>query len=226
MSTAYQEYESQVPEDNDYSNRDSEHYATITDARDYAGFVKADPKSPVASEYDRKVRSLLKPLAMGAFGNAATVPDGAAIIDKGPAFCAAMGNLADDNRHVARVIDFIASPDNPWVVAAVTAMTLAMQLIRNHETETVQAARGYWALRKMRKQAKADGKALPSRKSGIPFTIKGPFGRKLEFRLHVPPFGKILRAQTSDPVELTKKVLSDDKLRKELAKQGIRIIIE
>jgi hypothetical protein len=104
---------------------------------------------------------------------------------------------------------------------------MTLQLLRNHEETGSQIKQTWREARKARKTAKLSGEPIPPKNPGHPITVKGPFGKTWTFHVKFPPASFALgmfRAQTHDPVELTKKVLSDEKLRKALAKQGITVM--
>jgi hypothetical protein len=65
-----------------------------------------------------------------------TVSDAAAIIQHGPIVASKLGDLADQDEHVRKAVDFItAGTENPYVSLALAALPLAAQIIRNHETD-------------------------------------------------------------------------------------------
>lgn len=215
--------------DDDYSapppNDNTRSYNTIFDAPDYAAFVKHE-QTNTAREYEEKVASMLKALALGAFKNGDIV-DGATILHYGKPFAKTAGDLTDVSNGARRAIDLLTAPDNPWVVFVTTALPFAMQMMRNHEQTGSAVAKGWREARKERKRLKQEGR-LPPKSEGTPITIKGPFGRKLTFRIHLPRAAKVwnfFRAQTRDPVDLVTDVMSDEKLRKALAKQGIVVTV-
>lgn len=216
-------------DDDDYSapppNDDNRSYSTIFDAPDYASFVKKD-QTAKSKEYEQKVASMLKALALGAF-KSGDIPDGAAILHHGKSFSKAAGDLTDVSEKAQHAIDILTAPDNPWFVFATMALPFAMQIARNHEKTAAQVRVGWREARRERKRMKAEG-LLPPKSEGTPITIKGPFGKKFTFRVRLgkPLFIlNVFRSQTKDPVDLVTEVMSDEKLRKALAKEGITVTV-
>ena len=214
--------------DDDYAappSDDNRTYSTIFDAPDYASFIKKD-QTAKSKEYEQKVASMLKALSLGAF-KSGNIPDGAAILHHGKSFSKAAGDLTDVSDKAQHAIDILTAPDNPWFVFVTMAMPFFMQLARNHEREAAQVRMGWKESRRERKRAKAEG-LLPPKPQGTPITFKGPFGKKFTFhvRLGKPLFLlNVFRAQTKDPVDLVTEVMSDEKLRKALAKEGITVTV-
>lgn len=205
---------------------DNVNYATIFNAPDYASWVKRD-RTARAKDYETRVNSMLKAATLAAFkrGN---VTDGAALVHYGPDFARAAGDLTDVSDGAVKAIEMLTAPDNPWVLFLIAGLPLGLQLLRNHEREAGEVYKTSREARRERKRMKKEGLIPPSDR-GTPITIRGPFGRKFTFRIHVPgpaAFVSVFRAQTREPRSLAREVLSDVKLQKALEKHGIKIIIQ
>jgi len=201
-------------------------YTALFDAPDYALFIKHE-QTPRGKEYEQKVASLLKAAALGGF-KTGNVADACTILHYGPAFAKRCGDLTDISNGAAKAIDIITAPDNPWALFAITAIPFALQFFRNHEAEARIVKKTWREARAERKRAKAAGETPPKRE-GRPVTIRLPFGRKLTVRVKLPTpavFIKVFQAQTHEPRDLTNHVLSDPKLQKALAKQGIVFVMK
>lgn len=200
-------------------------YADVLNSPSYADMVKRD-QSPKSREYERKVKSVVKTIALGSLSSGNAI-DGATLLHHGKGLARAAGDLAAVSDRTARALDVLSAPDNPYFVFTMAAVTLGLQLLRNHEEQAAEVSRGFWAERKARKARKREG--LPRQPKvfhGPSFTIRGPFGRKVVIRVPLPRpafIGGAFRAQTQDPMTLAHKVLSDPKLIRELEKQGIRV---
>jgi hypothetical protein len=201
---------------------------SLFDAPDYAQFIRHQQTSRGA-EYQKKVESMLKAAALTCFRNGDAV-DGATILHYGPSFAHKAGDLTDVSDNARRAIDMLTAPDNPWVMFAIAALPFGMQLFRNHEAEASAAAKQVKQTRAEKREYKRRVRTgelpppPPRKVKGI--TIHGPFGRKFTVRIPVPRPAvliNLLRSQTHEPAELATKVLSDPKLQKALAKQGIII---
>lgn len=200
-------------------------YDTIFDAPDYATFVKKE-QTQRSKEYERKIASMLKMIALHSFSTG-NVADGATVLHYGPKFAKSAGDLTDVSDGAARAIDLMTAPDNPWVAFALLAIPFGLQFIRNHESEAEQVRKTWKQARAERKRAKREG-LTPPKRQGVPLTIRGPFGKKLTFRLPVPRpsvIAGVFRHQTHDPGDLAAYVLSDEKLVRALQKQGIRVTV-
>ena len=193
----------------------------ILDAPDYSTFVKIT-RTTRSREYERKINSVLKTGFFVALQNG-QLPDAATILDKGPSFSLAAGNLADHDERAARIVDMLTAPDNPYVVFAITAIGLVGQLARNHEDVLQNVPQAVRQSRRERKARKAAGTD-----NGHRVQIHLPFGRTvslaLRFRFRsLRNVTKLFRLQTQDPIAIVTRVFSDEKLRKALEKQGIVI---
>lgn len=197
-------------------------WQSIFQAPDFTQLVK--PRVTAKSrEYTGKVNSVLKTGLVGAI-NAKQFPDAAAILAYGPQFSAAAGTLADHDEKVAKAIDLITSPSNPYAMFIMSAIPLFGQFYRNHET-AINDAPGNFRAQRARKKA--------MRKAGAPpppprFTIKiGKRTIPVRFGVRLRVLGSVLRGirhQTDDPATLTEMVFTDPDLLKALEKQGIKLV--
>jgi len=161
-------------------------------------FVKAARRRPHAAAYQSKVHTVLHMGMQYTLSNHATVPDGAALIQYGPAFEHAMGDWAAEDKRVAKAIDFIAGgTTTPAMAAVMAAIPLVLQVIRNHEPE-----------------AEVSKKSLKIWRWTLPIKVK--------FRIKL----KRLRPMTNDPEAFTNHVLGNAKIREMLEKQGILVDIK
>jgi hypothetical protein len=216
------------PQNGHSENAEEADYTQLFDAPDYATFIKR-PKTKQATAYEQKAASFLKLFMTGAI-NAGRWPDAAAIIDRGPAFAAAVGDFADSSERVRNYIDFIMSPDAPSAKFIMTAIPLVAQLFRNHEeeihqvSETVKQTRA--ERRAARKQAKESGLPGPKPQVRVEKKILGRWTVKIPIRILKLRFnpGKLLigfRTATEPPQRLAFKVFSDERVVKALRQQGI-----
>jgi len=163
-------------------------------------FVEEEKETARAKKYRLKVRHGINFLITGMVQSPATAPDAAALIYHGPNVSAAIGQLADYDDKVRKMIDFITDDtiDNPYILTAVTLLPLAVQLMRNHESVVEQ---------------------LPNKfRLRIPFTkrtIKLPV--KFKFSL------KWSRNISFEPKYLTFNVLGHPGVQENLRKRGINI---
>lgn len=197
----------------------------VFDAPDFINFLKPD-QTARSKEYEQRVKSMMKAVTISSFKNN-RVTDGAAFMKFGPGFARAAGNLADSSDSVAKTIDMLTAPDNPWFVFASITTAMTLQLFRNHEQEASQVATTWRQRRAQRKELRKQG-IKPEKPQGTPVTIKGPFGKKFTLRVKVPGpkvLFSLIHAQTQVPDELAHEVLSSDKIRKALEKQGIKIMV-
>jgi hypothetical protein len=211
------------PRDDDQPHTDND-YEAVFGAPDYASWVKVE-RTQRAREYEKKTNSVLKALTLAAFRNG-QLADGATLVHHGPNFSRTLGDLTDVSDNAAKMIDVLTAPDNPWIIFTVTALPFALQFLRNHEREAQNVQKTWKQARAERKRAKREG-TLPPRE-GTPITVKGPFGRKFTFHVHFPrpsAFLLAFKAQTREPVDLAREVLSDEGLRRALDKHGIKIVI-
>ena len=204
---------------------DTRNYESIFEAPDYAMFVKHD-QTARGKEYEDKVKSMLKAVALTAFRNGQVV-DGATVLHYGSSFAKAAGDLTDTSDSAAKAIDILTAPDNPWIAFAAIGIPFALQFFRNHEREAQVIGKTFKQRRQERKRMKMEG-LTPPKKEGTPITVgRGRF--KFTFRVHMPSPSMVLnvfRSQTHDPRQLAHDILSDEKLRKALAKQGITIKVQ
>lgn len=196
-------------------------YSALFDAPDFASMVRGR-RSKVAQEYEKRIKSALKSGAIGAL-RAQDLPDAATILHYGPGFSAALGDVADVNDSVKRMIDIVTAPDNPYIVLAMIALPFAAQFLRNHEETIKQIPDARRRARRAKKEEPAD-----DRKNVI---LSLPFGRKLSLRLgfRFHPLAKarlLFRVPTHEPQDLVFQVFSDPKLLTALEKQGIHIGIK
>lgn len=201
---------------------------SLLDAPDYANFLR-HPQSAQGKEYEERMRSMLKAAALTMFKNGQPL-DGATILHYGPGFARKTGDLTDISDSARKAIDLLTAPDNPWFAFVIAGMPFAMQFFRNHEREAAEIGRQVRKTRAERKEYRRKVRTgelpppPPRRAKGI--TIKGPFGRTFTVRIPIPKPTALLnlvRTQTHDPVDLATKVLSDPKVQKILAKEGIVI---
>lgn len=209
--------------DDDGDQRD---YESIFESPDYATFVKHE-QTARGKEYEQKIKSMLKTASLAAFRNG-NVVDGATILHFGPSFAKAAGDLTDVSDNAAKAIDLLTAPDNPWVAFLLIGTPFALQFFRNHEREAEIIGMTWKQRRQERKRMKAEGLTPPQREKGTPVTIgRGRFKFTVRLRMPSPAmFLNVFRAQTHDPRQLAHDILSDEKLRKALAKQGITIKVQ
>ena len=202
--------------------RETEH--VILDAPNFSAFVKTT-RTTRSREYEKKVNSVLKTVFFASLNNQ-QLPDAATILDRGPAFALAAGNLADHDERVARALDMLTAPDNPYVVALITGIGLIGQLARNHEQELSNIPDAVRQTRRERKARRAAGANAVNNRHRV--QIKLPLGRSVSFAVRFKfrsfrHIGKIFRVQTQEPIAVVNRVFSDQKLLDALAKQGIVI---
>lgn len=183
-----------------------------------ADFLKK-PVTAKSREYQKKVNAFLNTGMRFCIQQPELIPDAAAIIAHGGKFAKACGDLADADDTAAKFLDIITSPQNPYIMFAVTAIPLVAQLIRNHEPQ-LQEMPGKFRNRK--RSTKTERKAARAGKPGLEVTV--PILRR-KFTLRMPlnlrlGYG---RSQTVDPQRLAAGVFGNEKVRKELDKRGIHI---
>lgn len=212
------------PDDNDEG--DQRNYESLFEAPDYATFVKHD-QTARGKEYEEKVKSMLKAVSLAAFRNG-NVVDGATILHFGSSFAKAAGDLTDTSDGAAKAIDLLTAPDNPWVAFLMVGAPFALQFFRNHEREAEVIGKTWKQRRQERKRMKTEGLTPPPKEKGTPVTIgRGRFKFTVHMRMPSPTAVlNVFRAQTHDPRQLAHDILSDEKLRKALAKQGITIKVQ
>lgn len=161
------------------------------------GFIKTGRRKPYAAAYQRKVHGALHRGMRYTLSNHATVPDGAALIQYGPAFEHAMGDWAVEDKRVAKAIDFITGgTTTPAMAVIAAAVPLVLQVIRNHEPE-----------------AEVTKKPLKIWRWTLPIKVK--------FRIKL----KRLRPMTHEPQAFTNWVLGNPDIMETLKKQGIVVDI-
>lgn len=182
------------------------------DANPYDDFLSADEpdyepdlrlitgkKRPAnAVKYERKVKGLFAIGVKLTIVNPKTVADSAAMLMHGPNISEKAGDLAAVDPRAASIIDAITDQtENPKTALFMAAAPLVLQIFRNHEPTIETRERG----------------------------IKLPRGRRLRFRI---PFklGKRMRNITTEPSELTHKVLTNVSVVEALRKQGINIVTD
>jgi hypothetical protein len=217
-----------LPDDGTGSETFTANYDALINAPDYSTIIKGS-RTATAREYETKVKSVLKSGAIGALrrGN---LPDSAAIFRHGPAFAAAVGDLAEVSEQTRRMVDLATAPENPYVMLLIAGIPLVAQLFRNHQPEIQEVARSRRAMRKYRKEHPEEfihAEQREDKRRNV--EIRLPLGRRITFRLglKINPFKGIrfaFRTQTREPAELVTMVFSDKKLVAALKKQGIDIV--
>jgi len=188
---------------------------SFLDSPDFADFMKR-PRTATARDYEKRTASALKTVMMGLLQHPGSVPDAANIIYHGSNVSAAAGMLADADKRAARFLDIITTPENPYIVFAVAVVPFISQFIRNHEGTIETAPARFKQRRRLKKEGKLS--TSPAATVTLPFIkkkIRVPF--RLQFRLSV------FRSQSIPPEVITQRVFSDDKVRRELRKLGVRI---
>lgn len=184
------------PEANGQRPENGRFHGIVADA-DIADFIKR-PKTAVAREYEKKAAAILNATMRQTIGNPATVRDAAAIIAAGDGICASAGEFAEQDEHVRKFIDLIATPANPALMFIMAIVPLAAQILRNHETETppVKATRAF----------------------KVPFLKKNI---SVSMRLH-PRLPKKMRSFTVEPNAMM-NVFDHPEVKKALKKRGIDV---
>lgn len=197
-------------------------WEAIFEAPDIAKLL--GPKaSPKANEYEKKVNALLKAGLTGCI-NTQNFPDAAAILAHGPAFAKTTGVLAATDERFAKGIDIITSPSNPYAMWAITAVTLAGQLWRNHEKELEQVPASWRDRNARRKAMRAAGAPKPEPQFVIKILGKSiPIRIKTKFR-PFKLFTGSLKYQTTDPMQLTAQIFGDPDVIKALDKMGFKVV--
>lgn len=193
----------------------------IIGAPDFTTLIKR-PQSANAKDYTKKIGSALKAVAIGSI-QAHNFPDAATILWHGPGAATALGTLCDEEERVAKMVDMLTSPSNPWTACALAMMPLVSQLVRNHEKE-IQQLPSRWRMgreaRQARREAKQDQPKAPARfhirigKRTIPIRVKA----------HIPFVSTFIagaRGQTQEPNVIAAKVFMDPNVLKSLEKLGI-----
>jgi hypothetical protein len=158
-------------------------------------FADAKKETARAAQYRKKVSRGLANIWRPLLQDPNTINDAAAILNYGPDFARAIGELADRDAKARRIIDFASDGmDNPYANVLIAGIPLIAQLMRNHEDKLDIHVR----------------------------TVKIPFLKRqinLKFGIKLGRF----RNLTYEPSYITQHVLSDQKLIDILAKQGIKI---
>lgn len=103
-------------------------------------FVKEPKRSRKAKEYENKTADILRFAMQMTVTSERTVTDAAALLTYGSQVAEKVGDLADQDPRVARMIDFInGGTENAYLNVAMVAMPLVLQVIRNHEPEKITA---------------------------------------------------------------------------------------
>ena len=193
-------------------------WQALFNAPDFTQIIRPH-QSRKAKEYQDKVLSVLKAGMVGSI-RAGDFPDAAAIMQHGPGFAAAAGQLADSSDRAANIIDLITSPASPLTMFVLTGLPLISQILRNHEEQLKQAPQARRTRRAMRQAQKTADKQ--ERKPRFTINI---LGRHIPiYTVKMPTWGKLLsgfRGQTQDPMTLTGRVFTDPQVIRALAKQGI-----
>ena len=131
-------------------------------------------------------------------GSEKTLPDAAALLMHGPIIASKTGDLADQDERVRKMVDMISSgTENPYIALAMAALPLAVQIVRNHETET------------------------PVRVGiRIPFT-KGK--RSLNFPFKMRLKNPVLRSATYSAPDITSMVFNNPAVREMLMAQRVEV---
>jgi hypothetical protein len=201
------------------SRPDESDWRSIFDAPDFTQLVRP-AQTATAREYSAKVKSMLKSGLVGAI-NIGDFPDAATILEYGPSFADATGQLADSSDWAKKAVDVITSPGNPVALFVMTTIPLVSQLFRNHEDVIRNIPQNRKEMRRRRKAMATAHKAEPPR-----FTIRF-MKREWPVRFRLPKVGKVLagfKSQTRDPEALTLKVFTDPLVIRALKKQGIVLV--
>jgi hypothetical protein len=165
-------------------------------------FVEEQKETARAKKYRLKTRHGINFLIAGLVQSPGTVTDAAALLYHGPDVSAAIGQLADHDIRVRKAIDFITEDtiDNPYAIAALAMVPLAIQILRNHEPAVQQ---------------------LPGRFAKL--RIKLPFSKRY---IHIPMPKLNLRWTRNvsyEPNYMVEHVLGDPNVQAAFAKRGIKI---
>ena len=97
-------------------------------------------RSRKAKEYENKTADILRFAMQMTVTSERTVTDAAALLTYGAQVAEKVGDLAEQDPRVARMIDFInGGTENAYLNVAMVAMPLVLQVIRNHEPEKITA---------------------------------------------------------------------------------------
>lgn len=158
------------------------------------GYAEQRKRKPKALAYQKKAHAPLRELVRIMVQREALIPDAATILMHGPALEEAAGDWAAENDQVARAIDwFNSGAEMPSLAFAAAALSIGIQVVRNHEPVLEPAPRGI----------------------KIPFR-KEPIKIKLGIRLGG------LRALGNDPDALSRHVFTD-RMIAAFEKQGIHV---
>lgn len=103
-------------------------------------FTTAPKRGRKAQQYEAKTADILRFAMQMTVTSERTVTDAAALLTYGGQVAEKMGDLAAADERVARILDFInGGTENPYLNVAMVAMPLVLQVMRNHESEAVQA---------------------------------------------------------------------------------------
>ena len=192
-----------------------EPWEVIFDAPDFSTLVKS-PKTAVARDYETRTLSALKAYVIFLI-NSGNMKDAAAVLQWGPSFGAATGELAGKYEPVRKGIDLASTPASPLVTFFAVVMPFLGQLARNHEEEISQIP-FYLKNRKNRKESGIQVERVTLKVFGRFITL--PIRRKFNpFKILVAGF----QTQTKEPTQLIFEVFNDEKLITALNKQGVRI---
>jgi hypothetical protein len=174
----------------DRSREQDSHQDSVKD------FVREPKRSRSAKEYENKAADVLRFAMRMTVTSDSTVADAAAILTYGEQVAEKIGDLAAEDARVAKIIDFInGGTDSPYLNLAMVSLPLVLQVIRNHEPDTVAEVKKEIRLFKR-------------------WTIKVPFRIRLR--------NKALRSLTSDPKELYSATFTPEVVEA-LTKQGVSV---
>lgn len=158
--------------------------------------VNPRERSKEAKAYEKEVKGVLRTGFQVLVGNPKTLPDAAVILQYGPAFSIAVGDLAAENKWVAGAVDFLTdTTENAALSLLAVAVPMTLQILRNHEpTAEVPTGRVF---------------RIGKREFRIRVKIKLP-GR--------------IRLFTREPKEYAAEVFSDPDVQRALAKRGLKIV--
>ena len=98
--------------------------------------VNGPNRTERAKNYEAKIDDLFFNVMKQLAGSPGTVPDAAVIIAYGNTVAAKTGDLADQDKHVRKAVDWITSgTDNPYMALGFAVLPMVAQIIRNHEME-------------------------------------------------------------------------------------------
>lgn len=165
---------------------------------DPSDFIEKQVESARAKKYRIKTKHGLNFLVKIFAGSPRTVSDAAAIIYHGPGVSQAVGHLCDADPKARKFVDFLTEDgiDNPYVLAGLAILPMAIQMLRNHEKGLEKGARFSIPIGRKRKIT-------------LPFTFR--------FRL-----GK-MKNVSADPDFLTAHVFGNPAVQEALRAQNIRI---